>query len=304
MPIKLSGRVTPVGLTGKLNMIPSSTQGGPLQSKIVSPRHEPIVVTPDEDYYGLVAVNIRAVPRIPACAVEVSEKIPDGVDIEIPVMYTVEIESSNYRRWWWNCVETTGGTSLTGEIAAYVGEWIFVSVVTRSETTIPEDWTILHRSHVLVNGLNQRLFLLCKQLTEAGTISLTISQTESARIYINLIRFSGIGGFRYHEGTEVVKDDDITFNGNVEVNCPEFSNRLWVCMSSLWSTASTWNSWTSNDGMGVICLGENTSDSDTEQPRLANFIKFNDTDASKIFTLGSMDSTESCYVIDCVEILL
>lgn len=64
--LKLTGRVRPVGLSGKVNMVPSSSQGGPLQSKTVNPSHGEQIVVPDEDFYGLAVVTVRPVERKPA----------------------------------------------------------------------------------------------------------------------------------------------------------------------------------------------------------------------------------------------
>lgn len=91
--LKLTGRVKPIGLSGKVNMIPSSTQGGPLQSKTVDPKHVPVIVSPDEDYYGLAVVNIRAVPLLPFCEARISERIVDDtVKIVVDVHSETEVD--------------------------------------------------------------------------------------------------------------------------------------------------------------------------------------------------------------------
>lgn len=64
--VKLSGRIKELRLAGRINMIPSEGGGGPLQAKTVYPSHSEQVVAPDEDYYGLVAVTVKAVPRVRA----------------------------------------------------------------------------------------------------------------------------------------------------------------------------------------------------------------------------------------------
>ena len=62
--IKLKGEVRLKRLYGEINLVPSSAGGGPLQAKTVYPSHERQIITPDEDYYGLVSVVAEPVPRL------------------------------------------------------------------------------------------------------------------------------------------------------------------------------------------------------------------------------------------------
>lgn len=63
--IELTGQVRVRRLAGTINIIPGeSGGGGPLQAKTVYPSHSEQVVSPDEDYYGLVSVTVKAVPKI------------------------------------------------------------------------------------------------------------------------------------------------------------------------------------------------------------------------------------------------
>lgn len=65
--IELTGQVRVRRLTGTINIIPSeSGGGGPLQAKTVYPSHSEQVIAPDEDFYGLVSVTVKPVPRIKA----------------------------------------------------------------------------------------------------------------------------------------------------------------------------------------------------------------------------------------------
>lgn len=52
--------------------------GGPLQAKTAYPSHSEQIIAPDEDYYGLVSVTVKPVPKLPACVVEI--KTPSGVE--------------------------------------------------------------------------------------------------------------------------------------------------------------------------------------------------------------------------------
>ena len=72
--IELYGQIKPQRLRGHLNVVPSEGgAGGPLQAKIAYPSHSEQIIAPDEDYYGLVSVTVKPVPRLPACVVRVTE---------------------------------------------------------------------------------------------------------------------------------------------------------------------------------------------------------------------------------------
>ena len=59
----------------------SGGSGGPLQAKTAYPSHSEQVIAPDEDYYGLVSVTVKPVPRLPACVVSVTEGADATVEI-------------------------------------------------------------------------------------------------------------------------------------------------------------------------------------------------------------------------------
>ena len=76
-------------------MIPSEGGGGPLQAKTVYPSHSEQIIAPDEDYYGLVAVTVKGVPRLPFAAVSVGEGIGAvecETDIPVSVYVTITAE--------------------------------------------------------------------------------------------------------------------------------------------------------------------------------------------------------------------
>lgn len=71
--IKLEGRVDVKRLYGNIYRVPSEGSGGPLQAKTVYPKHSEQIIIPDEDYYGLVSVTVKAVPIIPARETSMTE---------------------------------------------------------------------------------------------------------------------------------------------------------------------------------------------------------------------------------------
>lgn len=71
--IRLYGQIAPVRLYGQINKVPTASggSGGPLQAKTAYPSHSEQIITPDDDYYGLVSVTVKPVPRLPACFTEI-----------------------------------------------------------------------------------------------------------------------------------------------------------------------------------------------------------------------------------------
>lgn len=96
--IELKGQIRPVRLYGVINVTPSDgSSGGPLQAKTVYPSHDEQIIAPDEDYYGLVSVTVKPVPRLPFAAVSVKEGGPDpDVDIIINLCISVTVTAEDY----------------------------------------------------------------------------------------------------------------------------------------------------------------------------------------------------------------
>lgn len=191
------------------------------------------------------------------------------------------------------CYENKGGTELTGTIDVSAGDWVLATVTTRSATTLPSDWTVLKESTVLnADALNQRMFFLCKQATADGTESITITQTDSVRIYINLLAAKSATGFAYHEGTEVYSDTEKL--ESITVARPDYNLLVWGCTANLWNTSAPYGEWACS-GLTAICLGQAST-----QPRQANFVDRTSAE-SRTFECGVEDGT--FYIIDCVEVL-
>lgn len=190
--------------------------------------------------------------------------------------------------------ETTGGTTLTGDISAKAGDWILATVTTRSATTFPSDWTVLRSSTVLDSSAsNQRMFFLCKQVTEGGVQSITVTQTDSARIYINLLCFAGIQGFKYHSGTEVYSN---TGEKTVTVTRPAYDLVVWGCTTNLWASSSPYGVWLCDDLPAYSLTGV--------QARQANFIDNDPSVTQRVFTPSPNSDGAKPYIIDCVEVLV
>lgn len=175
------------------------------------------------------------------------------------------------------CNQAISDTTLTGSIYAKAGDWVFCTLTTRSETTLPDDWTVLHISQTITSG-TQHMTLLCKEVTEDGMIDFTAIQSSSARIYISLIAFSGIMGFRYHNGEYFYDADSYD---SFTVKRPVYKTVLWAMSSNIWSTSGPYSPWVCNEiDNPVITLPSTT------QRRQANFIDEN-TGSERTFTPAS-----------------
>ena len=219
---------------------------------------------------------------------------PRVIDHVVNIAAEVSVEISADVTFNSACFETKAGTELSGTIDADTGDWILATVTTRSATNLPSDWTVLKESTVLnADASNQRMFFLCKQATADGTESITITQTDSARIYINLIVAKGATGFKYHTGTEVYSDT--VKSASIWVGRPNCKLLVWGCTSNLWGNTAPYGTWTCS-GLSAICL-----DPSTTQPRQANFVDRGINVSSRTFNY--VNDEGSFYIIDCVEVM-
>lgn len=89
--IKLNAQIRVQRLAGKVLLIPSDGAGGPLQAKTAYPSHSEQIIAPDEDYYGLVSVTVKPVPKLPFCAVSVAEGITETVENVVNIAAVVSV---------------------------------------------------------------------------------------------------------------------------------------------------------------------------------------------------------------------
>jgi hypothetical protein len=116
--IQLKGHIRVPRLTGKVNLIPSASggSGGPLQAKTAYPSHSEQIIAPDDDYYGLVSVTVKPVPRLPACVTEIFAQILHPVPIINGDFETGDLTG-------WKCTAATGFGVNTDD--AYAGSYKF-----------------------------------------------------------------------------------------------------------------------------------------------------------------------------------
>ena len=70
--------------------------GGPLQAKIAYPSHSEQIITPDEDYYGLVSVTVKPVPRLPAYVASVVGQSANFVETVVNIGVAVSVTATDY----------------------------------------------------------------------------------------------------------------------------------------------------------------------------------------------------------------
>lgn len=96
MTIKLTGQIVRRQVWGDLKAVPAAVGGAKLQAKTVFPSHSEQTISPDDDYDGLAVVTVKAVPRIPFCAVSVAEEVPIMVGTTVNISTAVSVTAVDY----------------------------------------------------------------------------------------------------------------------------------------------------------------------------------------------------------------
>lgn len=78
------------------------TGGGALQAKTAYPSHSEQVITPDEDYYGLVAVTVKPVPRLPVAVVSASSQAANVVETVVNLGVGVSVSLPSGIEYYYN----------------------------------------------------------------------------------------------------------------------------------------------------------------------------------------------------------
>ena len=94
--IKLKGQIHIPKIRGTIYRIAGEGSGGPLQAKTVYPSHSEQIIAPDEDYYGLVSVTVKPVPRLPAAAMRAEHDGDNLVGIVVDVGAAMIAEGSDF----------------------------------------------------------------------------------------------------------------------------------------------------------------------------------------------------------------
>ena len=168
------------------------------------------------------------------------------------------------------CFEANGNTSLTGTLKAAAGQMVVATVTVRSTPTYPAGWTLLVQSDLLTNaaGTKQLIAVLYRTVTQDETVSFTMKQSSSGRMYLNLLAFSGVKTLRLRTEAEFLSSQDIN---SFTVQRPEGEVMLWCLGAISWKTSAPYGDWTCNgSSAGMISLNQASA-----QPRQANLVDRN-----------------------------
>ena len=141
----------------------------------------------------------------------------------------------------WKCAQSSSAKSLTCKLNVIAGMWVLATVTTRSTTTYPSDWQLLHETESLnSDNSSQRMAFLCKMADVDGDVEFTVTQSSSNRIYINLIGMREIYGFKYHSDGILISNEEA---GSITVQRPPLDTIIWACSGVSWSTGD----WSCNE---------------------------------------------------------
>ena len=161
------------------------------------------------------------------------------------------------------CKEVSSGTTLSSSITCEVGDLIVAQIVVRSSLTFPNGWTLL-RTIPAIDSNSQTLSFAYKIATST-TETLTVTQSSSNRIYINLIRVKNADSIIY------VSEAEKALNGNMISSSVLQSAGLyiWGVSSSVWVNSSPYGDWTYEP----TTLAYSSLDDANYAPRLGTFVE-------------------------------
>lgn len=192
---------------------------------------------------------------------------------EVPVvMYNYPYRS--------RCADTTSGTKLSVSVAGcVVGDFVVAAVITRSDFTVSNGWTVISTSNVRASS--QRISWVYKY-AESDVETLTVTQVSSQRLYINLLALSGVTGFA---------DNGYVYSTNTFVTPTKPTGRCLWCLGDVYWSANTGNfgNWNCDDvNLAGIYLGNGV------QGRCGLFIDDSMESVTRQFTTRSTDSDITC----------
>lgn len=185
------------------------------------------------------------------------------------------------------CKDVSSGTTLSSSITCEVGDLIVAQIVVRSSLTFPNGWTLL-RTIPAIDSNSQTLSFAYKIATST-TETLTVTQSSSNRIYINLIRVKNADSIIY------VSEAEKALNGNMISSSVLQSAGLyiWGVSSTVWVNSSPYGDWTYEP----TTLAYSSLDDANYAPRLGTFVETLDDveqqplpDVSNIKALAVLDN--------------
>ena len=136
------------------------------------------------------------------------------------------------------------------------------------------------------------MYFLSRYADSAQTVSLTVTVSVSNDLTIQLIALSGIGGFRYHNGTEYFWKSNNQSSDTFTLTRPDYPYLIWGCDSLYWWSSHT-GKWSCNELGEPICVDEQSA------PTLASFLD----QMGRGTRTFKLPMPRQCVVIDCVEVI-
>lgn len=188
------------------------------------------------------------------------------------------------------CKDVSSGTTLSSSITCEVGDLIVAQIVVRSSLTLPNGWTLL-RTIPAVSGdsNNHQTLSFAYKIATSTTETLTVTQSSSNRIYINLIRVKNADSIIYVSEAEKALQGYMISSAVLQ----SAGLYIWGVSSTLWASSAPYGDWTSEP----TTLAYSSLDDANYQPRLGTFVETLDDadgtplpDVSNIKALAVLDN--------------
>lgn len=181
----------------------------------------------------------------------------------------------NYRV---SCAEAASYTQMSVSVDCRVGDLVIAEILSRSDVTIPDDWTLIGTS-AIVSSTDVRLTWAYKW-AESKREAINVSQASANRFLINLIAITGATGFVNNGFQEVT----------TAASSHTFTKPAGICLFGIavqqWNTTSyPHRLWSLASADDIVQIGE------AAPGRLAAFL-LSDTDTSMSLTIPGGVSTK------------
>ena len=187
------------------------------------------------------------------------------------------------------CKDVSSGTTLSSSITCEVGDLIVAQIVVRSSLTLPNGWTLLRTIPAISGDSTSQTLSFAYKIATSTTETLTVTQSSSNRIYINLIRVKNADSIIY------VSEAEKALQGNMISSEVLRSAGLyiWGVSSMSWSSTAPYGDWTYEP----TTLSYSSLDDANYAPRLGTFVETLDDveqpplpDVSNIKALAVLDN--------------
>lgn len=189
----------------------------------------------------------------------------------------------------------TSGTTLTVSAQVAVDDFVVLAVVARSALTVPAGYTLLYSENLQGSDYTQTVYLYTKKITTSGTESVTLTQTNAARMYAILHVMENVASASYTGGTMNFSFTSTSTSMSKQISKPQANTAcLWAISCVYASTGSTRSYNASPDDMT-----RTQSDTPSNGVRLVTF--FDNGTAAQTHTITyTNQSSNRPYTIDAI----